>query len=58
MKKGYYESGLYLRDILRVPYYDMFYLNFGIGGMMRWGPYRRMESKENFAFQFMIGIGF
>ena len=58
MRKGYYETGLYLRDLVRVPYFDALYLTFGVGGVMRWGPYRLSSTKDNFAFQFMMGIGF
>jgi hypothetical protein len=48
----------HLRDLVRVPYFDALYLTFGVGGVMRWGPYRLPNTKDNFAFQFMMGIGF
>jgi hypothetical protein len=58
MKKGYYETGLYLRDLYRVPYFDMYYLSFGVGAMMRWGPYHQANWRDNYAFQFIMRIGF
>lgn len=58
MEKGYFESGLYVRNLLRLPYFDLFYLNFGVGAMYRWGAYQHPGFKDNLVTQFIFGMGF
>jgi hypothetical protein len=51
LNQGYYETGIYLRNLLMLPIFKATKLSAGVGGFMRWGPYRLPEIKKNFAYQ-------
>ncbi len=49
--KGYYESGLYLRNLLSLPI-----VKYGFGAYYRYGPYQKPKTIDNFSFR--IGFEF
>ncbi|WP_169315753.1 DUF5686 and carboxypeptidase-like regulatory domain-containing protein [Haliscomenobacter hydrossis] len=52
LDKGYYETGLYLRNLLLIPILKAAKFSAGIGAFYRWGPYSLPERKDNFSYQF------
>lgn len=49
MKKGYFESGILVRNILR-----QWFIGYGLGAFYRYGPYSLIKTIDNFAFKFTI----
>ncbi len=47
--KGYYESGLYFRNLLSLPI-----IKYGLGVHYRYGPYQKSKTIDNFSFR--IGL--
>ncbi|MBR9846200.1 MAG: carboxypeptidase-like regulatory domain-containing protein [Algicola sp.] len=52
------ETGLELRNILKLNYLDIGYLGFGAGGFYRYGFYNLPDSGDNFVFKFAAGFTF
>jgi hypothetical protein len=53
LEKGYYESGLLIRKILDLSFYDI-----GVGVLYRYGPYSFDNISYNFAYKFSIFYSF
>ena len=53
MELGYYESGLRINSLLKLPF-----LNFGIATYYRFGPYSLDRTIDNFGFKFTVVYGF
>ena len=49
MEKGYFESGLMINNLLRLPL-----LKLGIGAMYRYGAYSYSSFKDNIAYKFTV----
>lgn len=49
MEKGYFESGLMINNLIRLPLF-----NVGIGGLYRYGSYSLGNFKENVAYKFTV----
>ena len=52
LKKGYYESGLVVDNIIR-----MLYVKLGFGTFYRYGPYSYEEVWDNFVFKINMTFG-
>ena len=50
-RKGYYESGLELNNLLKVGY-----VSWGLGIYFRYGPYQLPNINDNFAYKFGFTI--
>lgn len=48
---GFYESGLYLRNLLVLPILKAAKFSAGVGAFYRWGPYSLPTQRKNFAYQ-------
>lgn len=57
-KELFLETGLELRNILKMNYLDVGYLGFGAGGFYRYGFHSLPESEDNFVFKFAMGFTF
>jgi hypothetical protein len=51
MEKGFFESGIVIRQLLRINYFNLGYMGLGIGGFYRYGPYQHTELRQNLAFK-------
>lgn len=51
LNQGFYESGIYLRNLLLIPILKAAKFSAGVGAFYRWGPYSLPEQKKNFAYQ-------
>ena len=49
MEKGYFESGLLIKNIL-----NQWFIGYGLGVFYRYGPYSFNKTIDNFAFKFTI----
>lgn len=51
LDKGFYETGLYLRNLLLIPILKAAKFSAGVGAFYRWGPYSLENERRNFAYQ-------
>lgn len=52
LRKGYFESGIMLSNLIRVPMYNFGYFGLGAGAFVRYGPYYLPNHiLDNFAFK-------
>jgi len=51
IEKGYYESGILFKNMLR-----QWFIGYGLGAFYRYGPYSLHKTFDNFAFKFTISI--
>lgn len=51
IEKGYYESGILFKNILR-----QWFIGYGVGAFYRYGPYSLNKTIDNFAFKFTISF--
>lgn len=58
MEKGFFESGLFINNILRVNYYNIVYLGLGGGAFMRYGSYALSKQEDNWAYKLSLTITF
>jgi hypothetical protein len=58
MKKGYYESGIMINNIVRANYYNIAWLGLGGGVFMRYGPYAYKKQDKNLSFKVSISFSF
>lgn len=58
MNKGYYESGIVIKDLYRLNAMDVFYLGVGAGGFYNYGYYSSSDWKDNIKLKFNINISF
>lgn len=54
--KIFNESGLIINNIIRLKYFNMFYIGFGVGGFYRWGAYAYDTAEDNIALKFSLSI--
>lgn len=54
----YNESGLVINNIIRLKYFNMFYIGFGVGGFYRWGYYAYNNNQDNLAVKLSIAVSF
>lgn len=58
MDKGYFESGMFINNILRANYLNVAYLGLGGGVFMRYGPYGYKNLADNFAYKVSFSLSF
>jgi len=58
LEKGFFEVGLVLNDLIRLNYFDLFYLGFGVSGFYRYGPYALEKFKDNRRIQVTVTTSF
>lgn len=51
LDKGFYETGVYLRNLLLIPILKAAKFSAGVGAFYRWGPYSLENERRNFAYQ-------
>lgn len=56
MEKGYFESGLMIDNLVRVPILNLVYIGVGGGAFYRYGPNASAKEIDNFAFKIGISI--
>lgn len=54
MRKGYFETGVGIDNIIRIPYFKLIYIGLGGTAFYRWGPYRLPEFNDNLSFQLRL----
>jgi hypothetical protein len=54
--KLFLETGLELRNIIKLNYLDIGYLGIGVGGFYRYGFHSLPDSKDNFVFKLALGF--
>ena len=52
------ETGLELKNILKLPVLDLGYLGLGIGGFYRYGYHHLENTNDNFALKYSISFSF
>ena len=57
-KELFLETGLELRNIIKMNYLDVGYLGIGAGGFYRYGFHNLPDSKDNFVFKFATSFTF
>jgi hypothetical protein len=58
MDKGYLESGLGLKNLIRINYMDLAYLGIGGSVFYRYGPYQMASAVDNLVFRISANLGF
>lgn len=58
MSKGFYESGLILGNIVRMPMLNIFYLGFGAGGFVSYGGAVSKPLKDTFTLKMTLEFDF
>ncbi len=58
LDRGLYESGLILRNLLRVEYSQTLYLGFGAGVFGRYGAYQREVWHDNLTLRLAVNLDF
>ncbi len=56
MEKGFYESGVLLENLIRIPYLGAMYLDLSFGAFYRYGPYGKTDFKDNVALRASLAI--
>ncbi|MDQ3046511.1 MAG: DUF5686 and carboxypeptidase regulatory-like domain-containing protein [Bacteroidota bacterium] len=58
MDKGFFESGLFINNILRVNYYNLAYVGIGGGAFIRYGKYAHPEQNDNYTYKLTLTVTF
>lgn len=59
LRKGYFESGIMLSNLLRLPMFNFGYFGLGAGAFVRYGPYYLPTNVlDNFAFKIDMTVSF
>ena len=58
LEKGYYESGLYVNNLVRVPYAGVMYMGLGAGVFYRYGANALPQINQNIAFKWGLWASF
>lgn len=56
MGRGYFESGLVVKKMLRFNYFNALYLGIGAGVYYRYGPYALPDAADNLAFRLAVSF--
>ena len=54
--KVYIESGLIMKNLIRIKLLNMYYIGFGIGTFYRYGYYALDNTLDNFALKLSVSI--
>jgi len=58
LEKGFFEAGLVLENLIKVKYFNMYYIGLGAGMYYRYGPYQNELFKDNVAWGLKISISY
>ena len=58
MRKGYFESGVMLSDIIRLPILNIGYFGLGAGVFVRYGPYANSKILDNLVYKIDMTTSF
>lgn len=58
MEKGFFESGLRIGDIIRIPYFNIAYIGLGAGVYHRYGPYALPDFWDNTTVNLALDFSF
>lgn len=58
MEKGYYESGIIINNLVRIPYINMAYIGLGAGVFYRYGPNSFSNNLQNLAVKASVTLTF
>lgn len=58
MENGYFESGLGLRNLIRLNYLNVGYMGFGVDAFYRHGSYRFSDQRDNITFKMNMNFSF
>jgi hypothetical protein len=58
LEKGYNESGILVKNVIRIEYQKVMYLGLGIGAFYRYGHYTLPENTKNWTLRFGITASF
>ena len=58
LEQGFFETGIVLNDLIRLNYFDLFYLGFGVSGFYRYGPNALDSFKDNRRLQITLTSSF
>lgn len=56
LEKGYFESGVMIRQLLKFKYLNIAYIGLGGGVFYRYGPYHLPELGDNFAIKIALSV--
>jgi len=56
--KGYFESGVSLRNLVRFNYFNIAFIGFGAGVFYRYGTYQFQDTIDNFALKMDLSFSF
>lgn len=56
--KGYYENGLVIKNVLKVNYFNFFFMGLGAGAFYHYGEYSRADLQENLTYKVSFNILF
>ncbi|MEL7220983.1 MAG: hypothetical protein AAGJ93_06670, partial [Bacteroidota bacterium] len=54
LRKGYFETGVGLDNLLRIPYFKLIYIGLGGTAFYRWGAYSLPRFQDNLSFQLSL----
>jgi len=57
-EKGYFESGVSLRNLVRFNYFNVAFIGFGAGVFYRYGDYQLPNAIDNFNLKMDLSISF
>ncbi len=58
MEKGFFESGVGITDLIRIPVFNVGYIGLGGAFYYRYGPNRLPNNKDNMAFRMRISFSY
>ena len=58
MEKGFYESGVLVRNLVRIPYFGLIYIGLGGGVFCRYGAYALPTFKDNLVYKLTVTMSF
>jgi hypothetical protein len=53
--RGFYEGGMIVNKLLRVRYFRLMFIDFGLGAFYRYGAYSLPKQSDNLAFKLIVG---
>lgn len=56
--KGYFENGLVVKNVLKVNYFNFFFMGLGAGAFYHYGEYSRADFQENLTYKLSFNILF
>ncbi len=58
LEKGFFEAGVVLENLIKIKYFNVYYIGLGAGMYYRYGPYQNELFKDNVAYGLKISISY